>query len=178
MGAPVLFRQIRSGKHGVPFELLKLRTMRGQGPNESSDDHLRQTTIGNLLRRTSIDELPGLVNVIRGDMALVGPRPLMHEYIDRYSSEQLRRFEVLPGLTGWAQVTGRNLLSWDEKFNRDVWYVDNRSLALDIEIILMTVFRLIQSFIARSEETRPATLFVGSEPRNVGSTTEILEEKQ
>ena len=141
MGSPVLFRQVRAGRGGAPFELLKLRTMRDLRPGERSpdDDAARLTRLGEVLRRTSVDELPALVNVLRGELALVGPRPLPTKYVARYSPEQARRLEVRPGVTGWAQVHGRNTVPWDDRFRLDVWYVDHRSIALDLRILLKTV---------------------------------------
>lgn len=141
MGRPVLFCQVRPGQHGVPFTLIKFRTMRDTLPGESAvqTDARRMTPLGSLLRKWSLDELPGLWNVFRGDMSLVGPRPLLMEYLEKYSSEQKRRMEVKPGLTGWAQIKGRNALSWEKKFSLDVWYVDHRSFWLDLWILLVTV---------------------------------------
>lgn len=141
LGTPVLFRQERPGLHGRPFMLLKFRTMRDavDARGEPLPDDQRLTPFGRRLRSTSLDELPTLWNVVRGDMSLVGPRPLLMEYLPRYSPEQARRHEARPGITGWAQVNGRNAISWDEKFRLDVWYVDHRSLALDLRILWMTV---------------------------------------
>ena len=146
LGSPVFFRQERPGKGGKPFQAMKLRTMRHPKPGEENAvfDVVRLTRLGRLLRATSIDELPTLVNVIKGDMSLVGPRPLLLRYLERYSPEQRRRHEVLPGITGWAQANGRNALSWEEKFAHDVWYVDNRSLLLDLKILLKTAMKVIQ----------------------------------
>ena len=136
-GAPVIFRQDRAGLGGRPFRMMKLRTMRsGEGT-----DAERMTRLGRFLRAVSVDELPQLLHVLSGKMALVGPRPLPTRYLPRYSPEQARRHEVRPGITGWAQVNGRNALSWDEKFQLDVWYVDHQSLFLDLKILLITVFR-------------------------------------
>jgi lipopolysaccharide/colanic/teichoic acid biosynthesis glycosyltransferase len=146
MGRPVLYRSVRAGRHGEPFELLKLRTMRPPGRDETgpaSDAH-RLTRLGALLRATSIDELPSLLNVLKGDMSLVGPRPLPPQYLARYSREQARRHDVKPGITGWAQVNGRNAISWEEKLTLDVWYVEHRSLALDCRILAMTPARLFR----------------------------------
>lgn len=145
MGRPVLFRQLRPGLHGRPFTLLKFRSM---ADFRVDDDRLlgdaqRLTGLGRFLRRTSLDELPELINVLRGDMSLVGPRPLLLRYLDRYSREQMRRHEVRPGITGWAQVNGRNALTWEEKFDLDLWYVDNRSLSLDLRILWMTVVGVV-----------------------------------
>ncbi len=141
MGSPVLFKQKRPGLQGKPFELIKLRTMT-QPVGDKVDvaqDHQRLTKVGAFLRSTSLDELPTLWNVLRGEMSLVGPRPLLMQYLDRYTPEQARRHEVKPGITGWAQVNGRNALSWEDKFKLDVWYVDHRSLALDLKILAMTL---------------------------------------
>ena len=145
LGSPVFFRQVRPGMHGNPFEMVKFRTMtdaRGVD-GELLPDAVRLTKFGRCLRATSLDELPELWNVIKGDMSLVGPRPLLVEYLPLYSPEQARRHEVRPGITGWAQVNGRNALSWDEKFKLDVWYVDNRSLWLDIKILWLTVKKVL-----------------------------------
>ncbi|OEY65152.1 sugar transferase [Marinobacter sp. X15-166B] len=145
LGSPVLFRQIRPGLHGNPFELVKFRTM-CDAYDESGkplSDSERITPFGRFLRSTSLDELPGLWNVLKGDMSLVGPRPLLMEYLPLYSKEQYRRHEVRPGITGWAQVNGRNAISWEEKFKLDVWYVDNRSLWIDIKILILTVKKVL-----------------------------------
>jgi lipopolysaccharide/colanic/teichoic acid biosynthesis glycosyltransferase len=132
LGSPVFFCQVRPGIHGKPFEMVKFRTMTSErGPNgQLLPDALRLTPFGRFLRTTSLDELPELWNVLKGDMSLVGPRPLLMEYLELYTEEQSRRHEVLPGITGWAQVNGRNAISWDDKFKLDVWYVDHRSLLL------------------------------------------------
>ena len=146
MGAPVLFRQDRPGLHGVPFTLYKFRTMRDTRDAHGNllDDDARLTPIGRFLRSTSLDELPELVNILKGDMSLVGPRPLLMEYLLRYTPEQMRRHDVVPGLTGWAQVSGRNALDWDEKFACDVWYVDNRSFLLDLRILAATALIVLR----------------------------------
>lgn len=145
LGSPVLFRQQRPGKDGRLFTMYKFRTMR-HDPQAATDslslvatDHARLTPLGRKLRAASLDELPEFFNVLLGDMSLVGPRPLLPEYLERYNEEQARRHEVRPGVTGWAQVNGRNALSWDERLAMDVWYVDNRSLLLDLRILAMTV---------------------------------------
>lgn len=143
MGAPVLFRQPRPGKDGVPFELVKFRTMQ-QPDTDHVTDAERLTQLGEWLRSTSLDELPTLWNVVKGDMSLVGPRPLLVEYLPLYTPEQARRHEVRPGVTGLAQISGRNGLSWDEKFRLDVRYVDSRSLWLDVRIIAGTVLRVLR----------------------------------
>lgn len=145
MGCPIMFRQSRPGLRGVPFEMIKFRTMRDAiGPNgESLPDAERLTAFGQFLRSSSIDELPELWNVLKGDMSLVGPRPLLLEYLPLYSAEQMRRHEVHPGITGWAQVNGRNAIGWSEKFELDVWYVDNRSFWLDLKILWLTIWRVL-----------------------------------
>ena len=144
LGRPVIFSQVRPGHRGRPFRLFKFRTMvehRGLAP--LSEDARRLTPFGKWLRSTSLDELPELWNVLKGEMSLVGPRPLLLHYLDHYTPFQMRRHEVRPGLTGWAQVNGRNAISWDEKFALDIWYVDNRSLLLDLRILLITVWRVL-----------------------------------
>lgn len=140
-GRPILFHQTRAGLNGKPFKMLKFRTMRDAVDSMGNPlpDSERITKFGAFLRATSLDELPELWNVLKGDMSLVGPRPLLMEYLHLYTPEQARRHEVRPGITGWAQVNGRNAISWEEKFKLDVWYVDNRSLWLDIKILFMTV---------------------------------------
>ncbi len=140
-GRPIIFGQVRPGLGGKPFKMLKFRTMRDAVDSNGNPlpDSERITKFGAFLRATSLDELPELWNVLKGEMSLVGPRPLLMEYLDLYTPEQARRHEVRPGVTGWAQVNGRNAISWEEKFKLDVWYVDNRSLWLDIKILLMTV---------------------------------------
>ena len=145
LGSPSLFLQMRPGKSGEPFTVYKFRTMtdvRDSGKHLLSDAE-RMTGLGRYLRSLSLDELPELFNVLRGEMSLVGPRPLLMQYLDRYSTEQARRHEVLPGMTGWAQVNGRNALTWEDKFRYDVWYVDNWSLWLDIKILLSTAWKVI-----------------------------------
>lgn len=146
MGVPVLFRQLRPGLHGKPFVLYKFRTMRHEtdGQGRLLADAERLTPLGNLLRRFSLDELPQLFNVIKGDLSLVGPRPLLMEYLPLYNAEQARRHEVKPGITGWAQVNGRNALSWEQKFALDVWYVDHQTFWLDMKILWMTVWKVLR----------------------------------
>lgn len=146
MGSPALFRQVRPGLHGRPFEMIKFRTMRdATGPDgQPLPDAERLTDFGRWLRATSLDELPELWNVLRGEMSLVGPRPLLMEYLPLYTPEQARRHEARPGVTGWAQVNGRNALSWDQKFALDVWYVDRHTLWLDVKIIVLTLRRIVQ----------------------------------
>lgn len=146
MGSPVLFRQKRPGRHGKPFQMIKFRTMRDaiDADGRPLPDAERLTKRGRFLRSSSLDELPELWNVLKGEMSLVGPRPLLMEYLPLYSPEQARRHEVRPGVTGWAQVNGRNAISWDEKFALDVWYVDNRTLWLDLKIIWFTIRKVIK----------------------------------
>lgn len=159
MGCPIFFCQDRPGKGGRIFNLRKFRTMTNEsvGGNEITVDHSRVTPLGHFLRRFSIDELPQLWNVLKGDMSLVGPRPLLVEYLPLYSGEQNRRHEVRPGLTGWAQVNGRNALKWDEKFALDVWYVDNHSIALDFKILALTCRKILtqEGIDASNEVTMP-----------------------
>lgn len=141
LGSPVLFRQTRPGLNGTPFEMVKFRTMRDavDAKGNPLPDSDRMTVFGNKLRNSSLDELPELWNVLKGDMSLVGPRPLLMQYLPLYNKEQARRHEVRPGVTGWAQVNGRNAISWEDKFKLDVWYVDNLSFGLDVKILLLTV---------------------------------------
>lgn len=159
LGSPIFFRQVRPGLHGQPFEMIKFRTMTdARGPDGTwLPDAERLTPFGRWLRATSLDELPELWNVLKGDMSLVGPRPLLMEYLPLYTPEQARRHEVRPGITGWAQVNGRNAISWEEKFKLDVWYVDNRSLWLDIKILWLTVKRVWRrdGISAEGEATMP-----------------------
>jgi len=146
LGAPVLFRQTRPGRGAMPFTLVKFRTMRDVHNEfgETLPDAQRMTNLGKFLRSTSLDELPELWNIIKGEMSWVGPRPLLMEYLPLYSPQQARRHDTLPGITGWAQINGRNAISWTEKFSLDVWYVDNRSFSLDMKIIFLTVIRVFQ----------------------------------
>lgn len=159
LGAPILFRQIRPGLDGKPFEMIKFRTMRDAVDSAGNPlpDSERTTVFGSFLRSSSLDELPELWNVLKGDMSLVGPRPLLMEYLPLYSPEQFRRHEVRPGVTGWAQINGRNALSWEEKFALDVWYVDNRSLWLDLKIIFLTIKKVVirDGISADGEVTMP-----------------------
>lgn len=158
-GSPVVFRQERAGLGGRPFSMMKFRTMR-RGEGSDAD---RTTRLGRFLRSTSLDELPQLLHVLSGKMALVGPRPLPTAYLPRYSPEQARRHEVRPGITGWAQVNGRNAISWDEKFRLDVWYVDNRSLLLDARILFLTVWRTVRREGINSSATETMEEFKGRE---------------
>ena len=156
-GRPVFFRQARAGKGGRPFRMLKFRTMRdGEGTDEE-----RLTRLGRFLRASSLDELPELLHVLAGTMSLVGPRPLPTRYLPRYSPEQARRHDVRPGITGWAQVHGRNLLSWEDKFAYDVWYVDHRSLFLDVKILFLTVATVLGARGIASEKSATMEEFTG-----------------
>jgi len=165
MGAPVLFRQVRPGLDGKPFEMIKFRTMRDatNATGEPLADAERLTALGRFLRSSSLDELPELWNVLKGDMSLVGPRPLLMEYLDRYTPEQARRHEVRPGITGWAQVNGRNAISWEEKFALDVWYVDNASLWLDIKILLLTAWHVVSRKDISADDHATMPKFEGSQ---------------
>jgi lipopolysaccharide/colanic/teichoic acid biosynthesis glycosyltransferase len=171
MGSPVLFKQVRVGRGSVPFELLKFRTMTDRrGPDgELLPDGERITAVGRFLRRTSLDELPELINVLRGEMSLVGPRPLLMEYLDLYTPEQARRHEVLPGITGWAQVNGRNDTTWEERFAYDLYYVEHRSMRLDLEILERTIVQVLRGtgVSQRGHVTMPK--FTGSRSEDGGS---------
>jgi len=160
VGRPVLFRQPRPGKDGRVFTLVKFRTMRAEGPG-LSDDEQRLTRLGRFLRATSLDELPTFVNVLKGEMSLVGPRPLLVEYLGRYTPEQARRHEVLPGITGLAQVSGRNGLSWEDKLALDVYYVDHRSPWLDLSILARTVAKVVRREGVAAEGHATAPKFTG-----------------
>ncbi len=146
LGSPVFFRQVRPGKGGNPFEMVKFRSMTdGRGEDgELLDDADRLTRFGSLLRSTSLDELPEFFNILRGEMSLVGPRPLLEEYLPLYNERQRKRHDVLPGITGWAQVNGRNAIGWEQRFEMDAWYVENRSTWLDLKIIAMTVVKVVR----------------------------------
>lgn len=165
LGSPALFRQQRPGLHGRPFMMVKFRTMLDalDADGNPLPDDVRLTRFGRLLRATSLDELPELWNVLKGDMSLVGPRPLLMEYLPLYSAEQARRHEVRPGITGWAQVNGRNALSWPQKFALDVWYVDNRSLLLDIRILLLTVKKVFVREGISADGQATTSRFTGKE---------------
>jgi lipopolysaccharide/colanic/teichoic acid biosynthesis glycosyltransferase len=165
IGSPVLFRQVRPGLHGRPFTMVKFRTMRDatdENGNPLPDDQ-RMTRVGSILRSTSLDELPELWNVVKGEMSLVGPRPLLMQYLDRYTPEQMRRHEARPGVTGWAQINGRNAIGWDARLAMDVWYVDNRTFLLDIKIIALTLLKVFKrdGVAADGHVTMPE--FMGSE---------------
>ena len=145
LGSPVLFCQVRPGFGGKPFKMIKFRTMKDAFDSQGNalPDSERMTAFGSFLRSSSLDELPELWNVLKGDMSLVGPRPLLMEYLPLYNAEQLRRHDALPGVTGWAQINGRNALSWDDKFKLDVWYVDNQTIWLDLKIVFLTVKKVL-----------------------------------
>lgn len=168
LGTPVLFRQTRPGRHGKPFEIIKFRTMRDAIGLDGKPlpDCDRLTPFGRFLRSTSLDELPELWNVLKGEMSLVGPRPLLMQYLDRYTSEQARRHDLPPGITGWAQVNGRNAISWEEKFELDVWYIKNQSVILDAKILWLT----LGSILNRDDVCQPghATMeeFMGSDHKD------------
>ena len=163
MGPPVFFRQERPGLGGKPFYLLKFRTMNNMfdGQGKLLPDEQRLTRLGKRLRKCSLDELPQLINVLKGDISFVGPRPLLMQYLDRYTPEQARRHEVKPGITGWAQVNGRNAISWDEKFRYDVWYVDNRSFWLDLKILWLTLLKFLKAEGISGEGSATMREFMG-----------------
>jgi len=164
LGSPVIFAQPRTGLNGNIFNMIKFRTMTNKCDLDGNllPDSIRLTKFGQLLRLTSLDELPGLWNVIKGNMSLVGPRPLLVEYLPLYNDRQLRRHEVLPGITGWAQVNGRNSISWDEKFDLDVWYVDNQSIWLDVKILWLTVKKVIMRDGINQDGQATSQYFKGS----------------
>lgn len=165
MGRPIIYRQIRPGLHGRPFVLYKFRTMTNAvGANgQLLPDEQRLTRLGRWLRTTSLDELPELWNVLKGDMSIVGPRPLLMEYLDLYTPEQARRHEVKPGITGWAQINGRNTLSWEEKFRFDIWYVDNWTVWLDLKIMLLTISKVLRREGINADGYATAPKFGGSD---------------
>ena len=164
LGSPILFKQTRPGLHGEPFEMIKFRTMLDAYDNEGNPlpNEQRHTKFGNFLRSTSLDELPELWNVLKGEMSLVGPRPLLIDYLPLYNEEQACRHNVRPGVTGWAQVNGRNAISWEEKFKLDIWYVDNQSLLLDLKIILMTLKKVVVKEGVNANDNVTMTRFTGS----------------
>lgn len=170
LGRPVLFRQQRPGRHGQPFTIFKFRTLTEEHDESGRllPDEQRLTRLGRILRGTSLDELPELMNVLKGDMSIVGPRPLLTRYLDRYTPEQARRHEVKPGLTGWAQVHGRNCLDWEEKFALDVWYVDNLSLWLDFKIVVLTGLTLLSRRGINQPGQATMSEFLGTDGRRSG----------
>ena len=173
LGSPILFRQQRPGLHAQPFTVMKLRTMRdAMGPDgRPLPDDQRLTGLGKFLRSTSLDELPQLINILRGDISIVGPRPLLMQYLDRYTPEQARRHDVIPGLTGWAQINGRNAISWEDKFALDVWYVDHWSFWLDLKIIALTFFRVFRRSGISSSNHATMPEFMGSDPSLIAKHT-------
>ncbi len=164
MGRPVVFRQKRPGLGGQPFDLYKFRTMTDQRDSDGRllPDEKRLTGLGKFLRRFSLDELPQLFNVLKGELSFVGPRPLLMQYLELYSPEQARRHEVKPGITGWAQVNGRNAISWEEKFELDVWYVDNKNFLLDLKILYMTVLKVLKAEGISGDGSATMPEFMGS----------------
>jgi sugar transferase EpsL len=164
-GTPVAFRQERPGYRGRIFKVVKFRTMKDLRDDQNNllTDERRVSRLGQFLRTTSLDELPELFNVLAGEMSLVGPRPLLVRYLERYTQEQARRHDVLPGITGWAQINGRNVLSWEEKFSLDVWYVDHWSLDLDIRILLLTIWKVIKREGISPPDQMTADEFMGSD---------------
>lgn len=165
LGSPIFFTQLRAGKDGRPFLMIKFRSMTSERDSDGNllPDEIRLTSFGRLLRATSIDELPELINVLGGQMSLVGPRPLLMDYLERYSERQARRHEVRPGLTGWAQVNGRNALSWPKRFEMDVWYVENHNLLLDFRIICMTFGKVLKRSGVSAEGQATMPVFTGKE---------------
>lgn len=164
LGSPVVFRQLRPGLNGKPFVMYKFRTLSDKKDRFGNlmPDSMRMTPLGNLLRKTSLDELPELINVLKGDMSLVGPRPLLMQYLERYNSYQALRHNVKPGITGWAQVNGRNALDWMKKFQLDVWYVQNQSFRLDIKILYLTIFQVFRCRGIHQEGQATAEEFMGN----------------
>ncbi len=171
LGRPVFFVQRRPGRNQEPFRLIKFRTMIDgkQHAPELQLDSMRLTRFGKFLRSTSLDEIPELMNILKGDMSLVGPRPLLMQYLDRYTAQQRRRHEVLPGITGWAQVNGRNSLPWEERFELDVWYVDHCSLSLDVKILLQTIWKTLNREGITETGHPTMTEFLGDDGRSVGT---------
>ena len=165
MGKGVFFRQLRAGKNAKPFKMIKFRSMRDgvDAAGDSLPDSERITSFGQKLRSSSLDELPELWNVLKGEMSLVGPRPLLMEYVPLYTPEQARRMDIRPGITGWAQVNGRNAISWEEKFKLDIWYVDNRTLWLDLKILLMTIMKVIKKDGVSADGEATMAKFTGSQ---------------
>ncbi|WP_020062970.1 sugar transferase [Bacillus sp. 123MFChir2] len=164
LGSPILFKQQRPGLHGKPFYLYKFRTMTNakDSNGEFLPDEVRLTSFGKFLRKCSIDELPQLLNVVKGDLSLVGPRPLLMEYLPLYSNEQAKRHHVRPGITGWAQVNGRNSISWDEKFKLDIWYVEHQNFLLDLKILYLTVIKVLKTEGIQNDNHVTMPIFKGS----------------
>ncbi len=172
LGHPVLFTQVRPGYRGKPFPMIKFRSMtdRRDPAGELLPDEQRLTNLGRFMRSYSLDELPEVFNVLMGEMSLVGPRPLLMEYLERYSPEQRRRHDVLPGITGWAQVNGRNILAWEEKFRLDIWYVDHWSIGLDIRILWLTFINVVKREGISHPDHATSPEFMGSESQDLNST--------
>lgn len=166
---PIFFTQPRPGKDGKIFKVNKFRTMRIELSKNGKElsDFERMTKVGSVLRKTSIDELPQLFNILRGEMSFIGPRPLLVEYLEYYTKEQMRRHEVLPGISGWAQVNGRNTISWEEKFAYDIWYVDHISIALDLKIVWLTLYKVISRKDINSSEGNTMSYFTGSSNKSI-----------
>ncbi|RAT06654.1 sugar transferase [Bacillus cereus] len=164
LGSPIIFKQQRPGMYGKPFYLYKFRSMSDKRDKEGNllPNHMRMTKFGNVIRRFSLDELPQLINVLKGDISLVGPRPLLMEYLNLYTKEQARRHEVRPGITGWAQVNGRNAISWEEKFELDVWYVNNHSFVLDMKILFLTALKVVRTEGVNKSENITMPKFTGT----------------
>ena len=171
MGSPVIFKQKRPGLHGKPFYLFKFRTMTTQVDSHGQllDDKKRLTGLGSCLRKYSLDELPQLLNVIYGDLSFVGPRPLLMSYLDRYTPEQTRRHNVKPGITGWAQVNGRNAITWEDRFNLDLWYVDNHNFWIDIKILFITFLKVIKAEGINQDSSVTMPEYQGSDPGDNGN---------
>ncbi|MEH7439014.1 sugar transferase [Neobacillus drentensis] len=170
LGSPIIFKQQRPGLFGKPFFLYKFRTMTDKRDHKGQllSDHKRLTSFGMFLRKYSLDEYPQLINVIKGDISLVGPRPLLMDYLQLYTEEQSERHQVRPGITGWAQINGRNLISWEEKFELDVWYVHNRSFLLDIKILFLTIYKVLSSQGINQPGKATVESFTGSKNSSVG----------
>lgn len=168
LGPPIFFKQKRGGLNGEPFRIIKFRTMRNDGdldPSQTNDKN-RTTKLGAILRKFSIDELPTLINILKGEMSFVGPRPLLYEYKNLYNDHQKERFRVKPGVTGWAQVNGRNNLSWNEKFNLDIWYINNQSILLDLQIILLTIKKIFSNSDVNFDKSVDDIKFRGTNENN------------
>ncbi|RCW42730.1 sugar transferase EpsL [Paenibacillus prosopidis] len=170
LGMPIVFKQKRPGLHGMPFYVYKFRTMTDETDSLGNllPDHIRLTAFGSFLRKYSLDELLQLINVIKGELSLVGPRPLLMEYLPLYTEEQAKRHQVRPGITGWAQINGRNAISWEDRFERDIWYVENQSLRLDLKILLLTVKKVVRSDGISSANHVTMPLFRGTTSNHEG----------
>ncbi|ALZ64264.1 sugar transferase [Bacillus cereus] len=171
LGSPIIFKQQRPGMYGKPFYLYKFRSMSDERDKEGNllPNHMRMTKFGNVIRKFSLDELPQLINVLKGDISLVGPRPLLMEYLNLYTKEQARRHEVRPGITGWAQVNGRNAISWEEKFELDVWYVNNHSFILDMKILFLTALKVVRTEGVNKSENITMPKFTGTKSTEMGT---------